>query len=331
MDPALALAPSSRRRVTAVLACAEADAANLVGVVRALVSDGVRVEIVCIDRDVRPLELALDERRGPTLWVLCPGVPFDPRHRQLLDLTIAAHEIASVDLVATRFDADDPMRLVRMLRPRLRQMADETSTPGVATPPLPAVVPTLDPVAASTSAALRRHASPGARRWRTTGVAALALAITTAAAWVALRGTAPLPVPQVEPATLGPAPVATTPPPVSPPPTTEPAVPSVDEALHDRRLRALDALLVTTEGPSTPSSAARARCAAVAYTGAPTWRLPNPKELVALGRAGFLDVEQRYWVRAGARLKSRRWTERGLERRGRGDVVALCVADSPPP
>ena len=331
MDPAAIPAPS-RRRVTAVLACSDADASALVSVVRALVADGVRVEIVSgIDRDVRPLELALEKRRGPTLWVLCPGSPIDPRHRQLLDLTIASHEIAAVDFVATSFDAANPLRLVDMLRPRLRQIADETSTPGIHAPILSATLADPEPAAASTSVARGRAIDPGARRWRTAGVAALALSLTTSAAWVALRGSGPLPVPRVQPAVVVPAPVATTPPRPIAPRVVPPAIPSVDDALHDRSLRALDALLVTTDGAATRAAAARAHCAAIAYADAPTWRLPSLHELAGLGRAGFLTDGQRYWIRAGTKLKSRRWNGRRLEPRGRGDVVALCVADSPAP
>jgi hypothetical protein len=331
---------TASRRVTAVLACAAADARSMVAVVRALVADGARVELVAgVDTDVRPLEAALDRRRGPTLWVLCAPAGQDPRHRELLSLTIRAHEIAAANFVSATFDPADPDALVALLRPRLRQLADETSTPGIDS----GILRAAEVVAAMTAAAPPPSRSPAARAWHRIGLAALALSLVSVGAWLSVRGgerasaslaqpgvaTGPSPLHAAE--VTGPAPARaprTAPVAAAPASLPSPTL-AVDQALMRRDIRALDALLVREVDSPRPGQDAAQTCAGLSAAGIERWRLPTSRQLAALGSAGFLEGGQRYAVSDTKGRSARQWTSRGVSKRGRGPVLSLCVADVP--
>jgi hypothetical protein len=362
------LASSGSPRPTVVLACSGPEAGAMVEVARALIADGVRVDVVAgVDLDARPIELALEQHFGSTLWVLCRSEHLDEYQLELLLLTVRASEVAEEHVIALPYDPDATTTFVGLVRRRLVALAWIAGEPGVPTPrraeptPVPALAPEAsgfaDVQAPASSrrrigAALALIACVGMGAWWWSGTSAAAAdARVSAVASLAdvatpdVRDAAPAEVSDADPdADRGPridrprapehAPLA---------PTVASTIPAparhafeltgpIGRALAERRIRALDALLVSSPRPSATARRARKQCGKLRDAGVRAWRLPVPEELDALAEAGFLPDEARYWARRGkasrrADVEGDSVRTRKVSRKGKANV--LCVAVAP--
>jgi hypothetical protein len=113
----------------------------------------------------------------------------------------------------------------------------------------------------------------------------------------------------------------------APVPTT-----AIEQALLDRRVRALDELFVTTAGDEVVERHAASRtCADLARAGVDDWQLPSPNHVRRLVVAGFIAPGERVWVQAGPHKPPKRAVvgSRGttqLKRvAARAQAQSLCV------
>lgn len=383
--PALSAAP----RPTVVLACSGPEAGAIVEVARALIADGVRVDVVAgVDLDSRPIELALEQHSGNTLWVLCRSEHLDEYQLELLLLTVRASEVPEEHVIALPYDQDASSTFVALVRRRLTTLAWIGAEPEVPAPRREPTVPTLAPDASGLDdvprsrpggriigAALAIATSLSVGGWWWGSSAAEASDLRVEASPVATARVAELladadaeddaePQPQPQPevaarlaalsrgAPMPAAPrIAETRAPHEAPPSIDdtaeegesepvaaavlPKAPVFDaesplgRALADREIRALDALLVATQGTPTTARRARKQCGRLDVAGVEAWRLPEPEELGALAEAGFLPHDSRYWTRRGKKSKRARVSRDRVRTRfapRRAEATVLCVA-----
>jgi hypothetical protein len=353
-------ATASTPRPTVVLACSGPEAGAIVEVARALIPDGVRVDVVAgVDLDSRPIELALEQHAPNTLWVMCRSEQLDEYQLELLLLTVRASEVPEDHVIALPYDADAISTFVGLVRRRLAQLGWLAGEPGVpaARPADVTPVPSLTPEASDLFDDAPARRSPG-------GVLAAALAVCACVglgAWWwtgsgAQASESPIahapstsseaePSPPTEPRVGTPRtqtteaaperPAAPVAPEVSDEPTRAEAprfdpVGPIGIALAERRIRALDALLVATPGARVTARRARKQCGKLEIAGVRGWRLPQADELDALAEAGFLPDDAQYWARRGksarrARISGERVLTRAVGRKV--EAALLCVAD----
>jgi hypothetical protein len=155
---------ASPDRPIVVLACAGDDAAAMAPVIRGLVAQGVRVDVVAgIDVDVRPLEAALDRNSSRALYVVCDTEALDGRQLDVLRLAAQCSGVDHHHLAILPFAGHAPEVFVASLQPRLSRLgfvgyapsqprSTRRATQAISARPVPAPV-AAPPVAAPLAAA----------------------------------------------------------------------------------------------------------------------------------------------------------------------------------
>lgn len=192
-----AVSPSVRStaRPTVVLACAERDAPRLTPVVRAIVAQGARVELVPgVDRNVRALETVVEAHGSRALYVLCHSEALDRYQADLLELTVRAGEVGDRRLVSAWFDPADVGSLIATVARRLEELAGPkpaahaaNGPPGVGLTPAYAVGDASASTSVPATTLIATRAALGFRRyWTALGIVLLVAGVTAAVVYLAL-------------------------------------------------------------------------------------------------------------------------------------------------
>jgi hypothetical protein len=124
---------AAQPRPVVVLACAGSDAPRITSVVRALVAGGAKVELVTgVERQVRPLEQAVERYGEQALYVLCHSEALDRYDGDLLELTVRAGEVGDGRLLSAWFDPNDGEAFTNTVMQRLEKLQAPPELPSPA-------------------------------------------------------------------------------------------------------------------------------------------------------------------------------------------------------